>query len=437
MFSYKRFLLLETKRIENLKQKYVNKLKISDDIFDYFNKHKDILETLLKIYSNTPKEKIEEIEKYGTKFHELLVLMLKKYMNHKDKIHSVENITQIKDIDQLRKILNEVVNYDDYMSKYKENDIWVLDNSYEYFIFKPYVFEASEEYGYRKDRNNWCTTYDETAFKIHFGKYGGLLYVINKYDPKKDYAFEINSIEHVKIWDYNNKNIKIEQGIENSIKSIWKPNEEPYVVLMKIIDKLKNDIPEISLNDLKKKAENIILNMSFSEFINNFGISIIFDYIDDKEFLNDVKEEFKYNKSWTQNIIYNFINFLYDNYLENDNTYVYNYFLKIIKNKGFEINDNDENIKLITNFIKNNYDEEDIEKIIYDLNLLDSFVDYLFENVYYYNDAKDYIENNYGPTYKIKTETLEELINKYVKWDELAAYIVRYMDDENLVELAF
>lgn len=338
MYSYFKYLiLLESKRIDDLRNKYVDKLGLNPEIFDYFTNYKDILETILKIYINTPKDIIKNIETKGTKYHELLVKMLKKYVNNRENIKSVEKITDIKDLEHLRFVLNDIVDYDD-TSGFDNSDLWILENSYEYFIYKPYTFDASEQYGNRKERdNNWCTAYNEDHFKEHLGPDGGLLYIINKFNPEKDWAIEFDG-KKLNAWNYKDENIFTANSLKSLIENIWEPTEEPYIVLMDNLEKLERDIPSIDWERARNNAIYEISNMDIYDIISNWGSYKLFYYVDDKKFFEDIKEsEYdRYYDDWKyesnlNDIVIKILRNDFDEWSEKNKKHLFDYFIPKMK----------------------------------------------------------------------------------------------------------
>lgn len=244
--------LLESRR-DDLEHKYVDKLGVDADIFNLFYSTQ-YAEWLLKVYLSTDKSEIEKIEKKGLKFHEYLLDLIKIYDNNKNNL-SVKQITDIDDLDNLRKIVDEVTEYDEASDIYR-NDIWVLENSYEWFIFKPYTFEVSHKYGNRKQRNaNWCTTYDRSEFENHNGDAGSLLYFINKLDYTKDIALEMHK-GYIKVW--NSVDDCDETG--NSIMRVipFYDDSIPYQIVVKNLKRLEKEIPEFDDTYIDNAFENFL-----------------------------------------------------------------------------------------------------------------------------------------------------------------------------------
>ncbi|NPV13026.1 MAG: hypothetical protein HPY57_14770 [Ignavibacteria bacterium] len=444
MYSYFKYLiLLESKRIDDLRNKYVDKLGLNPEIFDYFTNYKDILETILKIYINTPKDIIKNIETKGTKYHELLVKMLKKYVNNRENIKSVEKITDIKDLEHLRFVLNDIVDYDD-TSGFDNSDLWILENSYEYFIYKPYTFDASEQYGNRKERdNNWCTAYNEDHFKEHLGPDGGLLYIINKFNPEKDWAIEFDG-KKLNAWNYKDENIFTANSLKSLIENIWEPTEEPYIVLMDNLEKLERDIPSIDWERARNNAIYEISNMDIYDIISNWGSYELFYYVDDKKFFEDIKEsEYdRYYDDWKyesnlNDIVIKILRNDFDEWSEKNKKHLFDYFIPKMK-KANEKNEYEyydvihTDIEDIISFIENTYDNKEMVYVIEDIGLEDEVIQYLVdEYVDNFKDVEDYIRYMYGNIDNLNRKELNILSN-YIDWNGLARDIVENMDEDEL-----
>lgn len=427
--------ILESKRIDDLEKKYVKKLGLKKEIFDYFSQYKDILEMSLKLYTSTPEDKINKIEKYGTKFHELLINMLKVFMNNKDNIKSVNSITEIKSIDHLREILNEVKPYDYYYKKYDDDEIWVLCNSYEYFIYKPYTFESSEEYGYNKNRdNNWCSTYSHEDFRRYLGERGGLLYIINKYDVSKCFAFSFS--KYITVWDYKDRNVYDTKDLISAINFI--SDEEPAHVLIDNLEDLENDMPDIDYDHLREVARDYYLNVKITELVDILGDSI-YNYVDDEKFLDDIKESEReyYSSEWKyEDLNYYFHHFVDDNV--SNNRVIFDYFIDNYNDeirKMFELEEDEEIDDYIVKSFIDDCDTKYIKKAIIDLNLEDDFVEYLVDNkISYYHSAKDYFEEFYGSN-KIDNYIINSIEN-YLDYEKIADDIVDSLGEEELLSFA-
>lgn len=443
MYKYVNYIVLfESKRIENLRNKYVGKLGLEPTVFDYFAEHKNLLEVALKIYFKTPKEKIKEIEQKGTKFHKLLIDMLIKFMDNKDNIRSVKSIAEIKDLDHLNKILNELVDYDKY-DKYG-NDLWVLLNSYEYFIYKPYTFLTSNMYGNRKEReNNWCTTYDEEYFSENLGEKGGLLYVINKLDPTKDFALNFKLDKQIYVWSYKNENIYINNNLEKLIKDLWDSYEEPYMVLMENLDKLLEDIPNIKYEELLDDAKYKLLNISVKDFVDIFGIDDLLKYLDEDKYMEDLKNTMynDYLIEWKYHItVDQFIEIIDDIYKERSSEII-KYFTDKMKQKNEEKGEeyydtNDVYINDIEIFIYDNYTDDNIIDLIKDLSLEKEAAKYLTEINLPYSPV-DHIERYYGDIYSIDPNKLDVFISDYIDWKKIANDIPKNMTVEELYNFVY
>jgi len=244
--------LLESRR-DDLEHKYVDKLGVDADIFHLFYSTQ-YAEWLLKVYLSTDKNEIEEIEKKGLKFHEYLLNLIKIYDNNKNNL-SINQITDIDGLDNLRKVVDEVTKYDEASDIYR-NDIWILENSYEWFIFKPYTYEVSHKYGNRKQRaSNWCTTYDRTEFENHNGDDGSLLYFINKLDYTKDIALEMHK-GYIKVWDSGDECTETGNSIMRVIP--FHDDSIPYQIVEENLIRLEKEIPEFSDTYIDNAFENFL-----------------------------------------------------------------------------------------------------------------------------------------------------------------------------------
>lgn len=286
--------LLESRR-DDLEHKYVDKLGVDADIFNVFYSTQ-YAEWLLKVYLSTDKSEIEKIEKKGLEFHEYLLDLIKIYDNNKKNL-SVNQITDIDDLDNLRKVVDEVTEYDEASDIYR-NDIWVLENSYEWFIFKPYTFEVSHKYGNRKQRNaNWCTTYDINEFEYHNGDDGSLLYFINKLDYTKDIALEMH-VNNIKVWDSGDNNIQTGNSIMRVIP--FHDDSIPYQIVVKNLKRLEKEIPEFSDTYINIEFENFLeiyfdndQNFKLLSWLHDIGgMELIINNIDKSDLLDILIKEY-------------------------------------------------------------------------------------------------------------------------------------------------
>ena len=155
IYNYNNFnLLLESKRKDQLKNKYVTKLGMTEPVFDdLYNKN---AEWLMKTYMSTTKEKKQEIE--DTTSYSLNALLLKyatMFDNNKDNL-SIKNISDVDGVDSMNELLDEIREFDSAKDTFGD-DIWILKNDYEWFIFKAFTYEASQLANNKKREYNWCT----------------------------------------------------------------------------------------------------------------------------------------------------------------------------------------------------------------------------------------------------------------------------------------
>ncbi|MCK9416644.1 hypothetical protein M0Q97_08315, partial [Candidatus Dojkabacteria bacterium] len=286
--------LLESRR-DDLEHKYVDKLGVDEDIFDIFYSTQ-YTEWLLKVYLSTDKNEIEEIEKKGLNFHEYLLNLIKIYDNNKNNL-SINQITDIDGLDNLRKVVDEVTKYDEASDIYR-NDIWILENSYEWFIFKPYTYEVSHKYGNRKQRaSNWCTTYDRTEFENHNGDDGSLLYFINKLDYTKDIALEMHK-GYIKVWDSGDECTETGNSIMRVIP--FHDDSIPYQIVEENLIRLEKEIPEFSDTYIDNAFENFLdiyfdneQNFKLLSWLHDIGgMDLIIKNIDKSDLLDILIKEY-------------------------------------------------------------------------------------------------------------------------------------------------
>jgi len=221
LHSYNHYLLiLESKRKDDLKKKYVNKMGMDNSVFDEIYSSKLHSDWLLKTYSKIPKEDIKN-HNGDLSLQQILIKYVNIFTNNQETFDGI-NINNINSIDEMRETINELRGFDDAEKKYGD-DIWVLVNTYEWFIYKPYSYEVSEIANTRTRETNWCTTYGNDHFTEYFGENGGLLYVINKLDSKKDIAFEMSqksSKSEITTWDHEDDKIESYKKLEKAISSL-------------------------------------------------------------------------------------------------------------------------------------------------------------------------------------------------------------------------
>jgi len=441
MYSYNNYLLfLESKRELQLRKKYVDKLEMNEEIFNKFYSNKNA-EWLLKIYSNISEEKKKEIDnKGGRTLPEILLMYVEMFDNNKDNV-SVNQISEIDSLDEMKQILDELRDFDGAENKYGD-DIWVLCNSYEWFTFKPLCYDASELANNKLRESNWCTTYDEKFWKTHLGPEGGLIYICNKLDKTKDVAIELNG-EIKKTWNWKDYDT-IYSSLEELIKDTWQSFEEPYNILISNIKKLKNDIPTIDYDKARENAIDEIMNWEYYRYNDLVNYSTyVWRHIDDDRFLSDIKdnEYERYQDEWKyeNNLIERFISILEKNY-EVKEKEILKYFTKqiIIKNKknvarpddNEYYNVEDIDIDNIIEYINDNCTNKDAKNLINIFDFEDQIIEVLVdEYMNNFSDAEDYVNNMFGRT---NTDEAISQIKNYIDYRDLAIDIVDDMDEEEL-----
>lgn len=439
MYSYNKYLyILESKREKELKAKYVDKLGLDEKIFNKFYENKNT-EWLLKTYISIPKEKKEEINNKGGKtLEELLLDYSNMFDNNKEKIH--EKINDIKSLDDMKEILDSLRDFDSAKDLFDSN-IWILDNSYEWFIFKPYSYEASELGNNKKRESNWCTTYDEEYFNKYLGPKGGLLYICNKLDKTKDIALEMNN-ENINAWNWKDNNIKSDSSLEYIINYIFEPDKEPYKILIKNINKLENDIPKINFDKLRENAKEQIMNMGIEELADLYGSYIIFKYLDDDKILSEIRDseldrfysDWKYESDLVDLVI-EILKEDFHEWTEKNKKEFFKFIKERIKEKGLEneYDYNDLDLYKSIKFLEKNYDDSDDEKLVEQLNLEYEVVEKLTDNyMNNFRDVQEYLESMYGNN--IDGKELSYHISSYdIDMDGLSDDIVEDMSEEELM----
>ena len=444
LYSYKKYLLiLESKRERQLRTKYIDKLGMSEDIFNQFYSNKNA-EWLLKIYSNIPDDKKQEINNKGGKsLVEILLKYAEMFDNNKDNV-SVKRISDITSLDEMKQVLDQLRDFDGAEDKFDDDDIWVLLNSYEWFIFKPLSYEASELANNKLRDSNWCTTYGSAYFKEHLGPEGALIYVCNKFDKTKDVAIEFND-DLINAWDWTDSSTNY-STLSELIEDTWEENEEPYVVLMENLEKLEDDAPSIDYDEARENAMDEIMNWQYSKY-NELDIyyNYVWKHVDDDEFLDAMKDyqyeifndDWEYESDLKEKLI-ELLEYDYKNY-DNEREQIIKYFKEQMKemNEENEVDPDDlyyydiDNVDMdsIKKYINDNCSDDDAKELIetfgFEEKLIDTLVNDYMNN---FSNAKDYVEQIYGHT----TSEAISYIQNYIKWRELAEDIVEDMDDEEL-----
>lgn len=438
LYSYNNYIsILESKRLDNLKSKYVDKLSVPQEIFDYWvQNNNNALEWLLKTYVNTENPD-----------HLLLSKMATEFMNNKDNL-SIKKITEIESVKKMREVLNEITDYDGYDERFTEgkgysNDLWVLANTDEWFIYKPYTYEASEEYGNRKERHsNWCTAYDEGHFEEHLGPQGGMLYVINKFDCTKDWALEMTE-EVIDAWDHQDQpKYNTRNSIRNIVEKIWTENEEPYKVLMQYADEIEDDRPNVDWDKARDNARYEIRNMSIRDIAEQYGNGVVFNHVNDEKYLDAKRDEemerIQYDWKDESDLVDRVTNMLYNDFNEWSQQHkerLFNLFIPKMKEAN-EANENEDydvvntEIQDVIQYIEDTYSSNDGHELVEELGLQDEIIEQLAdEYMNNFNDAEDYLQNMYGRN--LDSSYLEDL-EYYVDSYALANDIVEDMEQEQL-----
>lgn len=447
LYSYSNYLLLlEGKREIQLRAKYIDKLGIDEETFNKFYANKNA-EWLLKTYSTISQEKKDEINnKGGRTLEDLLIKYAEMFDNNKDNF-DIKQISKIHSIDEMREILDSLRDFDNAEEDYGD-DIWVLDNSYEWFIFKAYTYEASELANNKLRESNWCTTYAENHFKDYLGPEGGLIYICNKLDKTKDIAIE-KSTDKYNIWDWEDSNIKSDYSFEEVIKKTWSEHEEPYNILMKNISKLDEDFPNINWDQARENAKYEYENMSISEIVDIYGTYTLFKYVDDDKFLDEIKdgeyerwyEDWKYESDlleMTMVILKNDFNEWTD---DNKKT-----FFETFEDEMKEVNNDNESSKGDSDYydwenhdlyeyiryIEDSYSDEEGEEIIKKIGLEHEIIEKCVDNyMNNFSGAEDYLTNIYGNN--ITGQEISYYISpRLVDMDGLVEELVDEMDEEQL-----
>jgi len=449
LHSYNSYLLLlENKRKDQLKAKFIDKLGMPQSIFD--NLYSKNAEWLMKTYSNTPQEKINEIElETNYSYDDLLLTYANMFDNNKENL-SVKQIGKIKGVDQMKEILDEIRGFDGYETDYRDDDIWVLENGYEWFIFKAYDYDLSELANNKKRSSNWCTTYNEGHFKSYFGPEGGLLYMCNKLDSTEDMAFEFSTSE-INAWDHNDNNKYTKYNLINLIEICWSPDELPFKVLKSNLKELEDDIPEVDWETAKENAREEIRNWEYSRY-NDLEIyaGYVWNHVNDDSFLDDMKddeyERYNYDWQYENDLLEKFKSLLYEYFSkdgynrEEGRKKIKQYFIDAM------IKTNDENESVpgdeyyydvedpdydqIERYIDDTYTDDDAKELIEQFGFQDALVEELVSDyIGNFSSAKDYVENMYGDAYS--SEALG-YVQGYINYSDLADDIVDDMEEETL-----
>lgn len=147
-------------------------------------------------------------------------------------------------------------------------------------------------------------------------------------------------------------------------------------------------IDQLDVDDIDKLYD-IIFKYNTIEEVFDLSTDFVLKYIDDNEFINDIIDE-EINNS----IIDDFGEYDYKDWL-NENQYadIEDEILETyIRNNEDEI---DSQIEFSNDMI-NQLDEDDLKKIIINLNYTDDFISDMIHNRYYNCSVSDYLYENYG-----------------------------------------
>lgn len=263
MKKYNNFIL--EGKIEDIRLKYQDDIPnyilnfFIHNLVDYLNSKSVFLEKMIKLYvDNKDKKQYEKVN-----LHQQIFNLVRLFYTKKDHL-KVKDISQIKDLNHLKNVLQKDIETPPNSKIYLDGD--------EYLIFSPYDFETARAYG----DQSWCTNRDPEQFygNTHKASFGGVIQCINKFDFNKNLAIEI-----INILDYVN-------GIETEMEiAIWDTRDET--------------IYEGTLNELKE----MILKLMYEKFNLTEIIEVLSDIekngIDISNFDATLMDELKENFSCT------------------------------------------------------------------------------------------------------------------------------------------
>jgi len=454
MYSYKSYILLESKREEELKAKYIDKLGVDEDIFQKFYDNKNT-EWLLKQFikkdlKNPAVGNTNEREKYAN----FLLTLVKKFDDKKQNLN-IKELSKIESVDDLVKILNEDAGFDDAEERYGD-DIWVLLNSPEWFIFKPYTWESSEELGgYNNDYKssdigaaNWCTTYSDKHFNEKLGPQGGLLYCVNKLDYTKDWAIQFETDGTIIAWDYTDSDIYTEDNLHDICWEIWGDKEnESYKVIMSNEQRLDENRPDEASIDWDKAKENArteIRNMGISEFVDFYGDAYVWNNFNDESFLSDTAsdeqerfyDEWKYEDDLVK-IVLKMLNNDFEQWTPENKQWLFKTFKPDMEQANTENEREDYptepmEIENVISYIEDSFGKGDGVDLVEKCSLEDEVIEYLAKRtVNNYGSGKNYFESMYGNLSDVGRNGYGWL-NDYINWSDIATEVVDDMDEEEL-----
>jgi len=448
MYSYTKYLLvLEGKREKQLRTKYIDKLGLSEETFNKFYNAKDT-EWLLKTYINTDgKIKTQINDKTSLNFDDLLIKYTEIFNKNKENF-DITQISKIDGLDELREVIDSNLKDFDNAEYEPDNEIWILENNYEWFIYKPYTYDMSETYGNNKLREtNWCTTYEESYFKQYLGPQGGLLYMVNKLDPKKDISLEITKTNII-VWDYKDHNTETFDDFLSLFNTKSVIPEKAMMVLKENIEKLNNNIPEYDLDDARNSARENIENYHFDDLYYSYGLETLTNHIDSNDFFGDIRsdelnrwyDEWKHEDSDTlKDMYFELVAYSFNKWNNDEIKDYFNHFKDEILEYNKE-NESEEDDRDYVNFDNLNLTElEDfiddtgadivdiIENTSFDEEIIEEITDRYMSD--YNDDPLNYITSIYG-----REPSVGDInwILRYIDMEALSEEIVDNMDDEEL-----
>ena len=468
--SYEEYLILEG-RISDLETKFKKDLGegLGEVIFDIDNtENKAYAEWLLK-FIKTNREDLEisdELNKprkeqdkdkwlKDTKTIERLELMLRKYHNNKKEIDTP--ITKIKTIQQLGNVLDKKDKFDELETDFEEDEVKIFYNSFEWLVFQPFTYEASE-YANRKDRkSNWCTTYEESYFGTYGGPKGGLLYCTNKLDSTKDIAFQLKPNDEIIVWNYKDNDINTLYSLYE-IKNEFDSDEDKEIY--DVLDEVEHEIeiPYISDEELRQETINWYDSLGGFEEI-GVNIDVYLEMLDDTNYLQgfidnkvdyfhtqlasdffpsyDDQLDFTFQYIWRNCSIkfeeYFDIPHEYGKFWVQDGRTDIDDFIKALQNPERLENldyepdtpySTEDCYKELEEFFQTNYSAYD-------------FVKYYFNERYSGYSAEDIIHEIYGDPHKMEISELTDIGGNYVDYVDYVDKIVSQMDRSEMLDLVY
>lgn len=186
------------------------------------------------------------------------------------------DITKIKNVQTLIKIIDEYNDYDD-MKKDKNIDLIFFNERW--FAFIPKTYEASKKWGWGR----YCTSHDEDYYNMHNVNNKSLVYIRNKFDYTKNIAIECFYHNEYQWWTYENDNVL---GNEYQLAVELESMDDGFLDVNKII----NNIPYITKKD--------VLEHFLKYLYDNMSIEDINYYLDsdlEEKDLDDMRDAAKIN----------------------------------------------------------------------------------------------------------------------------------------------